>query len=363
MSNLRICIVGGIFDKPEDYRSRHRFTPETILSEGLRSLGFEVQAFGHRDFVPSEDYDLVHVHHLGRAALIMATANTRSFFVYTGHDGRALCGYRPSLRRKLASRLVISRTDTVVALSDVERKHLQQSFGKYGPEIVVISNGVPNDVFHYEERDIVQNGTYRILFVGQLIALKGLDVLLKAFQIVSASKEVELLVVYQTSPLERHYKHMVCELGIANRVHFLGFKSAYELSEIYRGVDLFVLPSFAEALPSTIAEAMLSGIPVIATDVGGIREQVGEYGIVVKPGNVQELVDVMNQALDNISGLRSRAKEMSKYAKEKFSVEVMVRKHLRLYEKLLQRKGHLRRNNRHYWFPNTVIRTILEVVW
>ena len=75
---------------------------------------------GHRGFAPSADFDVVHVHHLGKAALVMAAAPPGARFVFTGHDPRLMNGYRVSWRRMTAFRFVVSRADAVVALSDQE---------------------------------------------------------------------------------------------------------------------------------------------------------------------------------------------------------------------------------------------------
>src|ERR1022692_1020271 len=74
---MRICIVGGIFDKPADYRAQHSISPETVLADGLRQRGWQVTLSGHSAPLPPGNFDLVHVHHFGRAALRLATATER----------------------------------------------------------------------------------------------------------------------------------------------------------------------------------------------------------------------------------------------------------------------------------------------
>ena len=89
---MRLCLVGGIFDKSREYRERHRYTPETLLADALESLGVEVTRLGHRTFRPSPAHDVVHVHHYGGAAL-RAASQSRTPFVFTGHDLRLLNGW------------------------------------------------------------------------------------------------------------------------------------------------------------------------------------------------------------------------------------------------------------------------------
>ena len=74
---MNICLVGGIFDRPEVVRSKQLVTPETVLLDGFRKAGVTVHAVGHAGFQPSDDYDIIHVHHFGRAALKMASSRCR----------------------------------------------------------------------------------------------------------------------------------------------------------------------------------------------------------------------------------------------------------------------------------------------
>ena len=65
----KICLVGGIFDREEKVRSKHVITPETVLLDGFRKADVAVDAVGHARFLPSDGYDIIHVHHFGKAAL------------------------------------------------------------------------------------------------------------------------------------------------------------------------------------------------------------------------------------------------------------------------------------------------------
>lgn len=361
MSALRVCIVGGIFDRSEEYRSRHLFTPETVLVAGLCERGIAVDACGHRHFNPTNDYDIVHVHHLGKAALQMATAATRSPFVYSSHDPKLVSEYHISHIRTLTTKFILNRADAAVALSEPEVGTMRRLFGRYNAETVPIPNGLPRDVFFYRERPARPAGAYKMLFVGQLIEQKGVDVLLKALRIAREShgNDVELSLVYQNPLLETHYKDLAADLGLKDHVHFLGFKSAFELAELYRQVDLFVLPTFAEALPSVVTEAMMSGLPVIASRVAGIPDQVGSHGMLVTPGDVAGLADAINRTLAALVAGDVQPREVSEYATARFSIQTMVDKHLRLYEDLARAAHMPVRSRKTYWPMNTVTRSLL----
>ncbi len=339
MSFPRVCIVGGIYDQSDEYQKRHVYTPETVLAQGLRTLGVDVVECGHRHFVPSDDYDVVHVHHLGRAALAMATATCRSQFAFTSHDGKMVSGYRVTGKKMLAARFVASRADALVALSGIELHSMRALFPRQARKFRVISNGFPADVFFRIPTQAAmprRDGPARLLFVGQLIPQKGVHVLLKALTILRGRGEIILQLVYQNPRLESRYREMVDDLGLAGRVHFLGIKSAWELAELYRSADLLVLPTFAEALPTVVTEAMMCGLPVVASAVAGIPEQLGGLGYLVLPGDETALAHAIDRALGDIEAGRVPNAKISSSAMERFSTQAMVEKHLALYRELIE---------------------------
>src|SRR4051794_24791216 len=120
---MKICLVGGIFDRDESLRAKHTLTPETILLDGFRKAGVDVHVVGHARFQPSDDFDVIHVHHMGRAALKMASSRCRVPFVFTGHNGLIPTGYERSLLRKSAFHYVVRKADAFVALSQAEARY------------------------------------------------------------------------------------------------------------------------------------------------------------------------------------------------------------------------------------------------
>jgi len=339
---MKICIVGGIFDKPETYRNKHAFTPETILVDGLIKRGEIVYALGHRNFRPSSYYDIVHVHHLGIAALRMAIANTKALFVFTGHNGPLLCGYDRSILRKVIFKLIIHRADAVIALSRTEAVFIEKLAHLNKKKVYLIPNGVPSEIFLRQKEDYNykdnKDGPFRILFVGQLIPLKGVDVLLKAFALISGIMKAELWLVYQNAENELKYRMMAKQLGLENKIKFIGFLSAPELAQVYKSVDVFILPSYAESLPSTITEAMLCGTPIIASSVGGIPEQLGGFGRTFRPGDYVQLANIIIDVKNRHEAYKAQSKKMIEYAERNFSVKIMIDMHLNLYNFLIKKK-------------------------
>src|SRR5262249_57303445 len=147
-------------------------------------------------------------------------------------------------------------------------------------------NGIPADVFRAagNRRKRPDKDRYDVLYVGQLINLKGVDFLLEAMQRLRTQRNVHLRLVYHNPYLETELRQHAKDLGIAQHVDFVGIRGPRELAEEYHQAALLVLPSFAECLPSVVTEAFLCGTPVVAGAVGGVPEQVGPYGVAIAPG-------------------------------------------------------------------------------
>lgn len=338
---LSICLIGGIYGKNEEYRSKVKMAPETILESGLRLCGHNVVTHGHHYPLICEDVDIIHVHHLGYGALRVAASSSDTRFIYTSHDPHAMSGLL-SRSHKAAARFVMSRADAVVALSQRESEFQSGAYSLADAIHKVIPNGISIENYQYLRSNSGGKGQpWRLLFVGQLIDLKGVDFLLRALALLP--QNIELSLAFHVDTLRNQLQQLSRDLGLQKRVVFLGAKSPNELKSLYQQADLFVLPSLGEALPSVVTEAMLCGTPVVATSVGGIRDQLGDYGIVVPPRDAQALAQAIGDVLSNYSEFQERGEAMSRYAAQRFSIPAMVEGHLELYRAVLEKKA-ARRN-------------------
>src|SRR5262249_15852470 len=250
-------------------RSKQLVAPETVLLDGFRKAGVRVHAVGHAGFQPSDDYDIVHVHHFGRAALKMASSGCRAHTVFTGHNGMIATGRERSRLRRYTFQYVVDRTEALVALSRAEARYFA---GVTRPaKVHTIPNGIPADVFRAAglEKRRDKPGS-DLLYVGQLIECKGIEVLLDAMPRLREGRDVRLRLVYHNAQLEPALRRQARALGVAEQVEFVGIRGPRELAEEYHRADALVLPSFAECLPSVVTESLLCGTPVVAAAVGGV---------------------------------------------------------------------------------------------
>jgi glycosyltransferase involved in cell wall biosynthesis len=325
---MRICIIGGIFDKSEEYRSKVRFTPETLLAEGLRAAGHEVLTRGHLERGPLGRCDIVHVHHLGRGALTAAVSDSDTSFVFTRH-GHA----RGSATRSLALRYVINRADAVVALSSTEAAEQRLEFGIRDDRQKVITNAVSTSVFNYSPAPLLGAMPLRLLYVGQLAPIKGLDHLFDALAQVQRVRPVELRLVYQIAEREQQLRRKAGVLELRS-VSFVGALAPAELAGEYARAHALVLPSLSESLPSVVAEAIIVGRPVVGTDVGSVAAQVGTFGVTVPPRDADALARAIQRLAETYGTLAAAAEQHSRAMSERCSVEAMVRRHEDLYTRL-----------------------------
>ena len=153
--------------------------------------------------------------------------------------------------------------------------------------------------------------TKRILFVGRLMEVKGIDVLINAFsQLVADERfnEWTLDVVGEGPELDR-LTSLTQKQGMEQRIEFHGSKHRHELVEFYNQAELFVLPSKTtslgekEGLGLVVLEAMMAGVPVIGSDCGGISETIvhQKTGLIVPEDDVDALHGAMVELLNNAS--------------------------------------------------------------
>ena len=358
---MKICLVGGIFDRSEAMRSKHLVTPETVLLDGFRKAGMDVHPVGHAQFQPSDDFDVIHVHHFGRAAVKMASSKCRGRFVFTGHNGQIVTGWERSWLRRYTFHYVVDKAEAVVALSNAEAKYLA---GVTAAEKVhTIPNGIPADVFRasggLRKQSVKPN--YDVLYVGQLIDWKGVNFLIEAIKTLRKQWNVHLRLVYHNAQLEADLKRQTHDLGIEDHVDFVGICGPSELVEEYHKADLLVLPSFADCLPSVITEAFLCGTPVVAGGVCGVPEQIGSYGLTVPPGDSAALAAAIETIFVNRHRYQAIAAEIRAYAENKYSPEAMVAGHLALYRDLTS--GSALSAKRPITRMDIAVRTAVDMYW
>ena len=175
---------------------------------------------------------------------------------------------------------------------------------RYKEKIVVIPNGINIEevTTHYskeESRNILglPHDSQIILFLGSLVPYKGPDILLKAFEIIKKDFPMVKLIFVGRGQMLEELRKLSIKMGLKNDVIFEGFVKEEVKPLYYKSSDIFCLPSttMAESFGIVNLEAMASGIPIVASNLGGIPDIVknNENGLLAKPGDIHSLADAL----------------------------------------------------------------------
>ena len=168
--------------------------------------------------------------------------------------------------------------------------------------------------------------------VGLLWRAKGQEHLLRAL---ARLQDVVVFLVGSGAD-EKPLRDLAVDLGITGRVRFLGWRD--DVRQLLQAVDLYVQPSLTEGLPLAVVEAGAAGLPIVASDVGGIPEIIthGANGLLVPPGDPQALAQAIQKLIEDPRMARRLGDAASQAAFERFSAEAMAERYMQLYERLLR---------------------------
>jgi 1,4-alpha-glucan branching enzyme len=183
----------------------------------------------------------------------------------------------------------LAHADLVIVNSEAVRDELLSRRGVRLAEVAVVPNGVDTVLFRPRRRERRDPG--RVLFAGRLAPQKGVDVLLRAFEVVLRRRPDASLRVLGDGDQELYLRRFARYLGVARRVEFCGWCTDADLVENYRSAAVVAVPSRYEPFGLVAVEAMACGVPVVASRVGGVATVVedGVSGYLVEPANYLEL--------------------------------------------------------------------------
>jgi glycosyltransferase involved in cell wall biosynthesis len=297
---------------------------------------------------------VVHAHGHPYLSSLLAGRFARFYgkpFVLTQHntfiDYANVFNYVERVNDLIVGRESLRLADKVVVVSNATKEYVL-SLGVKSSCVEVLLNGVDLDRFKplFEVREAMRKrfgvlGDVRVvLTVRRLVYKNGVDTFVEAARVVvkDMGQCNVLFVVVGKGPDMESIQRQIVSMGLEENVLLAGFVADSDLSSYYNMADLFVLPSKSgEGLPLVALEAMACGLPVVATDVGGIREvMVRGFGKLVpadSPGVLAEaIVDFVS--VDNSSGDRCGG-ELRAIVEESFSWDRNVARLVEIYEELI----------------------------
>ena len=213
-------------------------------------------------------------------------------------------------------------SDKVIAVSQAVKKAIVEETFVPEEKVAVIYNGVDPAKFNLTVAK-QEEGKVKFIYIGRIVRSKGLFDLIKVFKEVNPEK-ASLELVGDGADFDE-LKGLVAGLTLEKNVTFSGKLSYDEVIKKYLAADVFVLPTLrVEGFPMTLPEAMLAGLPVIASNLGGISDAIkdGETGFLVPPGDhkiLKEKIELLTEdaILRNSLGERARQKALNDFTLEK----------------------------------------------
>jgi D-inositol-3-phosphate glycosyltransferase len=297
-------------------------------------------------------YDVVHGHYWlsGRLGLLFADrwgvpliSTFHTLAQLKNRVAESNAEREQAVRYEIERRTMIG-SDRIVALTDVDRRQMQQHYGGGLAPIDVIPGGVDLDLFRPRPREAAravlgwQRDERVLLFVGRIQRLKGLEILERAFAQLGqlATRLVIVGGQHGNSPESREIarlQHLATRLGIADRTQFVGAVAHERLPLYYSAADVTVMPSSYESFGLVAVESLACGTPVVATRVGGLTAIVrdGETGWLVPWRDADLFAERLRRLLEDET-VRERMRQQARGSVLHFGWSRIADEHLALYE-------------------------------
>ena len=297
-----------------------------------------------RFLMKEQRFDLIHAHTIlpdGFAAILLGKQLNLPV-ICTIHGSDINIYPNRNILNLWTTKWALKKANVCIAVS----QRLREKIIDYGGEdlsVEVVYNGADPSVFapvpKREARrklNIPIDGDI-LLYVGNLISVKGVDDLINVFDQVRKQRKQMRLYIVGEGERQNFLKEMVKNRGLGNNVVFVGRRPHSEIPLWLSAANCLVMPSLSEGFPTLLPEAMMIGIPIVGTNVGGIPEILIDSvtGILVPPGDVEALVTGINRLADE--GLAERlAYQARQIALSKFTWESNARRMLEIYQSLIR---------------------------
>ncbi|WP_304402074.1 glycosyltransferase family 4 protein [uncultured Dubosiella sp.] len=320
-----LCYPGAIVPRIKQKKIRALLVPFLMLS-----LYHNLNKY-------KKDYDFVHAHWFIPQGIVQSFV--KKPFIVTGHGGD-VTSLNSGLFKKLKKR-VLKKAKGITFVSQQLEDYLYDFFPEdrenFKKKTEVISMGVNCSEFSpsYRIENYFNQGNKKIiLFVGRLAEKKGVTYLIDAMKEVDAK-----LIIAGSGPLEEELKKQAEPFG--DKIEFIGPKTHEELKVIYPSADIFVAPSITakdgdkEGFGLVILEAMASGLPIVASDSGGIPAIIKNNfnGFLVKEKDINDINNKINLLLNNES-VRSEILSNANDTVKNYDYKAIAKRYNKVLEEL-----------------------------
>ncbi len=326
---------------------------EGALSEEARAAGIDVHLFKQSSrydlsvlnklagFIRENGYDILHTHG-PRANLfgVYLKGRVNVKWVTTVHSDPKLDFMKSGLKGAIFTKLslyALNRMDYYFAVSETFKQNLV-SLGIAADKIKTVYNGIE---FTSQKAEPVSRKSlglgeddFVMTMVARLHPIKGHELVFEAIK--SLEKPDMKLVLVGDGPIKEELITKAKSMGVEEQVKFLGFRQ--DVDSIYASSDLGLLASYSESFPLALLEAANQHVPLVTTDVGGVRELVteDETGWIVPTGDAKALASAFSKAYSASKNgtIKEMGKKLYHYASSRFSLQQLCKETLETYEKV-----------------------------
>jgi N-acetyl-alpha-D-glucosaminyl L-malate synthase BshA len=294
--------------------------------------------------VSQNNIDVIHSHYAvphsvsAYLAQQMALANKQNVGTITTLHGTdvSIVGDEPTLRDVIA--FALSKSDVVTSVSQAMASEAEDKYN-LNKKVQVIYNFVniqPPAKTPEDLKDVFgANDSNIITHISNFRQVKRIEDVIRVFNKINKKVDSKLLLIGD-GPEQRAAHKLAVKLNVSNKIHFLGLQSSIE--KLLAISDLFLLPSEKENFSLSALEAMSCGVPVIATQVGGMAEMIdnGKDGYLFDVGDIDGMAEAGIKLLDDKDSYKKISAAAQKKAKEGFSPEIIVPQYEKLYESVIK---------------------------
>ena len=322
---------------------------ENFIKEGIKVIRMNVKHkhdprhyFQLCKIIKNENINLLHAHIWNPASCryaFSAASSCKIPIITTEHDP-----FKLSFLKNLFKKSNLKKVKTIITVSKNNQKILQKLYPEHKKKIKVIHNGIDtvwwqSQLLRFTDEDrkkikeqlfLARENTLIIISIAELHERKGLRYLIEAIpKIVKKFPNIKLVIVGE-GPDRQNLEKLIEKLDIENHTILIGRQK--EIPKLLKSSDIFVLPSRREAFGFVLLEAMITGLPVIGSKVGGIPEIINnKNGLMVESENSEKLTNVLLDLVSHPDKRQKLAQAGHKTVLEKFDAKKMAKEYEREY--------------------------------
>lgn len=231
---------------------------------------------------------------------------------------------------------LFSNADHFISISDTIKRELSHFYKIASSKISVIENGIDINKFSPKKGALIN---FKVISVGRFVYRKGFQDLISASQEVCSKYPHAEIIIIGDGPLKEKLREQIYTQGLENNVRLLDSTSNDEIINQLRKSSMFVIPSYYEGLPLVLLEALACGLPVVGTNINGIKDLIdnGINGFLIPTESPKRMANAIINLFEN-TRLRNEMSKNARTSAKRYDRSVLINKTIAVYENLHKEK-------------------------